>query len=162
VAVADGGNLIEARETLDLALLVTECADIAHAIGEVKHVQVKSSIGARALVSGSRTYLRRLLLDLAQFAIRCSSSPSCVEIRLDASDAEATLTVTCLGCELDPSDISRLFEPFPYINVGTPASATRVGLAVAHGIARAHDGSIRAENEAGRLALVVSLPLARA
>ncbi|MFC1816652.1 response regulator [Thermodesulfobacteriota bacterium] len=58
------------------------------------------------------------------------------------------LIVTDNGTGIDSSIIARIFEP--YFTTKSLAEGTGMGLAVAHGIVKSHDGAIRVQSELGR------------
>ncbi len=62
---------------------------------------------------------------------------------------------------MSPSDMEKLFKPFPGINHGLDVSSTGLGLSISKGIVDLHDGKIWAESEGkGKgSTFIVELPL---
>ncbi|MCA9297785.1 MAG: PAS domain-containing sensor histidine kinase, partial [Phycisphaerales bacterium] len=57
----------------------------------------------------------------------------------------------------DPEDVSRLFEPF--VSTKLDARGTGLGLAVAQGIMKEHDGTLLVRNLPGRAGAVFEMLL---
>src|SRR5436190_9265256 len=60
LALADAGRLIDTSQPVDLMKVTTECAEIARAMAEEKHIHVGTRLTGRAVVTGSALHLRRL------------------------------------------------------------------------------------------------------
>jgi two-component system cell cycle sensor histidine kinase/response regulator CckA len=108
------------------------------------------------VVDGDMTQLRQVLMNLLTNA--CESLPETggrVTVRFarlpasltgDASvPARVALEVADTGCGMSPQTRARIFDPF----FTTRASGRGLGLAVVHGIVRAHGGSIEVDSEPG-------------
>jgi CheY-like chemotaxis protein len=79
-----------------------------------------------------------VLLDAA--AVRATS-----ELR---PGTHALISITDTGCGMDAATIARIFEPF--FTTKPVGEGTGLGLSVAHGIMRAHDGAIVVRSEPGK------------
>ncbi|MBI1875021.1 MAG: HAMP domain-containing histidine kinase [Acidobacteria bacterium] len=144
LALAEAGHLLEPPVPIDLAALAGECCEIAQAIAEEKQVAVTVDVRDRPVVSGSALHLRRLVLNLAQNAIRYSRPDSSVCVSIRTLDGRAVLGIQDHGCGIGADDLPHIFEPFYRAD---PARArdtggTGLGLTIADQIARVHGGSI--------------------
>jgi len=163
LALADAGRLIDATRPVDLIHLTGECADIARALGEDKQIHVITELTGRAVVAGSALHLRRLILNLAQNAIRYSSPDSSIVLEARAHGHCALVTVRDHGCGIASEDLPHIFQPFYRAD---PARArdtggTGLGLAIADQIVRAHGGEIKVASTPGTGSIfTVYLPLA--
>jgi PAS domain S-box-containing protein len=107
-----------------------------------------------AEVDGDATQLRQVLMNLVTNA--CEALPPAgglVRIRVTPADgpegddaAWLALEVSDSGCGVDGAALARIFDPF----FTTKGAGRGLGLAVAHGIVRAHRGSMNAESSPGR------------
>jgi signal transduction histidine kinase len=114
----------------------------------------------RAVVSGDRSALERLIQNLIDNAIKYAGSAELI-VRRDID--RATLTVADRGPGIPDGELERMFEPFERHERSRSRSTggLGLGLAIARSIAQAHGGSISAENRAGGgLAVTVELPAA--
>jgi len=104
-------------------------------------------------VDGDTTQLRQVLMNLITNA--CEALPrEGGEVRLRLQRAEpagdgpgfVAIDVRDSGCGVDPAALGRIFDPF----FTTKGAGRGLGLAVAHGIVRAHGGEMSVESAPGR------------
>lgn len=101
--------------------------------------------GHAGCVSANRESLTGALSALVENAFSaCADGPGHGDVRflVDASGSGIRFRVKDNGPGISPSAQDRLFEPF----YTTRAEGTGLGLAIAHGVARAHGGSLEARN----------------
>lgn len=161
LALADGGQLVQNPEPVDLGLLAKECCEIAQSMAEEKQIRVDALVGAGPTVTGSPLHLRRAVLNLLQNAIRYSPASSRIVMCVGRANGSAFLSVLDHGCGIAPSDLPHVFEPFYRAD---PARArdtggTGLGLAIVDQIVRLHGGEVRVATTPGKGAtFVVYLP----
>lgn len=101
--------------------------------------------------------LARALRNLLENAVRACGRSGVVEVRLEASDREAVLTVADTGPGVAPENVSRIFEPY----FSTHDTGTGLGLPISRRIVEEHGGTVNARNRAGGgLAVEIRIPLA--
>ncbi len=143
-----------ARERIDLRGVVDDTLD---ALRRSLPVRAKLDWFAPAepvWVDADATQLRQVLMNLITNA--CESLPregGQVVLRLREavpSEADAArgveLEVRDTGCGVDAAALGRIFDPF----FTTKGAGRGLGLAVAHGIVRAHGGEVSVESAVGR------------
>jgi signal transduction histidine kinase len=161
LALAEAGQVVAAPEPVDVAAVAVECGEIARAIAEPRQIHVHTTIGAHPIVRGSGLHLRRVILNLADNAIRYSPPASTVHLSVTETPSEAAITVRDQGCGIGDEDLLHIFEPFYRAD---PARArdtggSGLGLAIAEQIVRAHGGQIRVASRLGDgSTFTVSLP----
>jgi len=144
------------REPVDLATLARRLAGQATDTGS----PVAIAAIDRAVVSGDRSALERLLQNLIDNAVKYAGGAE-LSVRRDIDRAQ--LTVADRGPGIPENELDRMFEPFERHEPSRSRSTggLGLGLAIARSIAQAHGGSIHAKNrDGGGLAVTVDLPVA--
>lgn len=138
-----------ARDTLDLVRADRRFEDVALA--------ADLGLGAEHPVEGNPTTLGQLVLNLVLNACQAQPDGGEVAVTTERRDGQAVLAVADRGPGFTSEALEHLFEPF-----FSTRGSTGLGLAVSHGIAAEHGGTIRGENrEGGGARVVVELPLAK-
>ncbi len=144
------------RKPVDLAAIARRLAGEATDTGSV----VAIAEIERAVVSGDRSALERLIQNLIDNAVKYAGAAELL-VRHDVD--RARLTVADRGPGIPEEELDRMFEPFERHEPSRSRSTggLGLGLAIARSIALAHGGSISAQNRpGGGLAVTVDLPLA--
>ena len=154
---------------VDLDAVVRDALDLVRADRRFEGVPVRAdlALGPERPVHGNPTTLGQLVLNLAINACLAqkgrengdeAENPGEVTVATTVNgDGLAVLEVADRGPGFTDEALEHLFEPF-----FSTRDSTGLGLAVAHGIAAEHGGSIRGENRPGGGArVVVDLPLAQ-
>jgi len=113
---------------------------------------------------GNAELLRRAVENIFRNAIRYAPAGSSIEVRLDHSDTEATLSVRDYGCGVPSDALATIFDPFYRVDSSRDAATGGVGLglAIAKRAVQMHHGCIWAENADPGLRVVMELPLSGA
>lgn len=166
LARADSGGLDLAREAIRLDELVTEVVEAMRPMAESTGIHL--SVGRRELleVAGDEQWLRQMLYNLVDNAIRYTGMGGRVLVSLGEQDSAALVSVSDTGSGIPEQERPRLFERFyrsASARGGEAAGAgAGLGLSIALWIARAHGGDIQVESRVGEGSTFrVSLPLDR-
>lgn len=165
LALADAGNVGDAAELVDLGRVTMECTEIAKALSEHRAIQVDTRVTGTVRVVGNATQFRRVILNLAQNAIRYSPDGARVALHVAVEGHQAVLRVEDAGTGIGPKDLPHIFEPFYRAD---PARArdtggTGLGLAIADQIIRSWGGHIEVRSVVGEgSSFIVRLPEAPA
>jgi signal transduction histidine kinase len=148
--------------SVDLDGVVRDTLDLVRADRRFEGVPVRADLGLGPdrPVHGNPTTLGQLALNLVINACLAQRGGNGADAGVVVSTAErsgrAVLAVEDRGPGFSAEALEHLFEPF-----FSTRDSTGLGLAVAHGIAAEHGGSIRGENrDGGGARVVVELPLA--
>lgn len=107
-------------------------------------------------VQGDATQLRQVVVNLAQNATHFAGASGRVEVHLQATAVDATLTVDDDGPGIDPTIRNRLFEPL----VTTRPGGIGLGLALVRRVVERHGGVVSASRgPLGGARFTVQLPL---
>jgi signal transduction histidine kinase len=144
-----------ARERLDLGLLVEDVAQDAQLIGSDVKVEVLAPAPVEIDVLG----MRRLLANLVENAVKYGDR---ARIRMRVEEDAAIAEIEDDGPGIPEDELERAFEPFYRAsNAATSGkTGTGLGLAVCRSIARAHGGDVVLVRSAEGFAAQLRLPLA--
>jgi len=131
------------RESVDLALLLAEVADVAQPLAAQR--QVSLSVLGSATARADREQLRRAAVNLVRNAVEAAPAASDVEVLARAADGEAVIEVRDRGPGLGPDARASLFRPF----FTTKEKGTGLGLALAKKVADANGGTLVLEDREG-------------
>ena len=169
VARVNAGGIEIARQPLDLAVLVAECAEAFEPAAAEKELELTVDCAASAPVLGDRPRLTQLVDNVLSNAVKFTPTGGRVSVRVRSAGIAARIEIQDTGAGIPVEDQSHVFDRFY-----RTASATRdavpgtgLGLAIARAIVEAHDGVIELESVEGigttvrvHLAAAPAVPLA--
>ncbi|MGW5639739.1 sensor histidine kinase [Streptomyces sp. NPDC003832] len=153
-----------ARESVDLSLVAEEAAETLLPLAEQRGIALDVG-GSTARAGGSPELLLRMVTNLVQNAVVHNlPAGGTVTVRTEETGATSVLRVENTGPVLAPELVPTLTEPFQR---GTERVRTDehagfgLGLAIVHGVVRAHDGALTlTPRDGGGLVVTVRLPRA--
>src|SRR5215469_5392558 len=151
---------LDHREPVDLTAVVIDALNAHGPSAAAQGLRVDAVVDD-ASVSGDARLIHRLVSNLVDNAIRYNITGGRVEVKLAATAAETTLTVTNTGSAVPPDQVSRLLEPFQRAAPNRTASSAGLGLglSIVADIAKAHGAglAVRPRPEGG-LTVAVRFP----
>ena len=164
LARADEGRFDLHLERVDLAELTLEVYETALILGEAAGVAVNMPFSAEVSISGDRTRLRQLFLNLVTNAIKYTPAGGRVDIGLGRHPDNVTFAVRDTGAGIAAADVPHIFERFWRADRVRSRTAERggfgLGLAISQWIAQAHGGSLAVQSRLGKGSLfTLTLPL---
>ena len=159
---ADAGALNLRKAAVDFSGLCQELAADAEILALRHNIIISSAIENEVQVLADEWYLRRLLLNLLDNAIKYNLYSGKVEIFLAKSGDLASFRIANTGPEISEEHQTQIFERF-YRTEDSRASevvGSGLGLSICREIVLAHQGQIWMERtRPGRTVFVVNLPL---
>jgi len=152
----EAGAAAPAPELWSVDDLVRDAVASLHA---QDHVDVVHS--AHPYVDVDAVQIQRVLANLIENALKFSPPGTRVQVRVNATRAEAIVRVVDQGPGLPPDQLDRVFSAFYRGPGATSAAGAGLGLAIARGFAEANGGRVWAESRPGQGAtFALALPVA--
>ena len=149
---AEAGVLRMDRREVPLDRLLEDVARQLKVLADDRAIELILDAAEPVAVQGDFERLRRMLLNLAENAVKYTGPGGRVRLSLKREGDRATIAVSDTGLGIPEEERERIFEPF-YRAQDARSMAERgtgLGLSIARSIAAAHGGSIRVESEPGR------------
>jgi signal transduction histidine kinase len=152
----------QAREPVDLGLLVNGVADSAGAHAGDRGVELLFDSGApRCWVWGSPTALRRAVLSLVDNAVDHTPPGGQVRISLRKDRRSAVITVSDTGPGIAPEAAQHVLRRFHSGGQRAGRAHYGLGLALSHDVANRHGGQLRLVDSSVGATFELSLPVLR-
>jgi signal transduction histidine kinase len=131
--------VVLAKEVIDLeALVQAVVSELGHTVLQDRSVTFLSA--AAVFCEADPRAMREIVGDLLANAATYSGPPAPITVVLEQHHDTARLVVRDHGVGVLPADAERIFEKFTQVDADSPGAG--LGLFVARGLARAHDGNI--------------------
>ena len=161
----ESGRLVLAMDTVSLHDLVSDAVAELRVLAESRQVTIRESPDQDVMVQGDARELGRAVGNLLLNAIQHSPPGACVAVETEVVDGRAMLAVVDQGGGIPPADLDNVFRAgWRGTASRTPpplwgrSSGAGLGLAIARGIAVAHEGDLRACNVDGGSRFELVLP----
>jgi PAS domain S-box-containing protein len=161
------GKIELRREQLDLREVVRRAAEDFRLPMDAGGIAFRADLpAAKLLVQADPTRVTQIIGNLLHNASKFTRRGDEIVLSLEATGGYAEISVRDTGAGIDPSLLTRVFEPFVQADqsLARTQGGLGLGLALVKGIAEMHGGSVHAES-AGRghgTEFVVRLPAADA
>jgi heavy metal sensor kinase len=142
---ADAGTLTLTKEILDFSALCNEFVEDAEILAKPKSITTEFEITADVKVLADESYLRQVLLNLLDNAIKYNFKGGLLSISLTKSDAFAVFRIANLGPGIPKEHEARVFERFYRADPSRSSeiSGSGLGLSICREIMEAHGGQMR-------------------
>ena len=159
IARLEAGGEALARDTVDLATLAEDVAELYADECEADGRALDRDLADGVTVVGSRALLAQALANLVDNALKYSPAGSPLALRLKAAGGRARLAVVDRGSGIPAADRARLAERFARADAARNQPGSGLGLALVQAIAHAHGGQLELGNApGGGLAATLVLP----
>ncbi|HEU5424326.1 MAG TPA: ATP-binding protein [Nitrolancea sp.] len=164
LARLDAGRLIAERDILSLSELMRAAARRVSALAAEEDLSITLELAPDAAVVGDRAALEQAILIFIDNAVKYTPPGGRITLRTSDDDGVARAAVSDTGIGIAPDYLPRLSERFYRVDVARSRATggAGLGLAIAHGIAAAHQGRIEIDSEPNSgTTVTLSLPAAR-
>jgi signal transduction histidine kinase len=165
---ADAGKFPGGDQVVELTALIEELAEDIEILGDRMEIGVKLQIEPEIWVKGSLQFLRQLLLNLFDNAIKYNRQSGAIHCELTSSDGMAVFRIANTGAEIPFEDRERVFDRFFRVETsrarsGVSGGGQGLGLSIAQQIVRGHGGTLTIEPSGpGWTVFQFTLPLCNA
>ena len=146
--IATGKLRLDLRP-LDLNRIISEIAENFRPTAAAKRIELSVNLPERSvIVAGDESRLAQVINNLLTNAVKFTPEGGRIDITLECSRREATITVKDTGVGIEPTLLTSIFEPFRQQD----SSATRrhgglgLGLAIVRQLVDMHGGRVSAES----------------
>jgi signal transduction histidine kinase len=162
---ADAGKFPGGTEKIALTELIEELAEDIEILGNRLEIGVELRLAPSVCVKGSPQFLRQLVLNLFDNAIKYNRQSGTIRCELTTSGGMAVFRIANTGAEIPESDRARIFDRFfrvesSRVRTGIGGGGQGLGLSIAREIVRAHGGTLTIEpSEPGWVVFQFTIPL---
>jgi signal transduction histidine kinase len=163
-AGAGGDN----RETLDVSALLRDVAELYEPVAEERGLVLKAEAEAPIFIRADRQLLGQAIANLIDNAIKYGTTgvslggtgakPE-VEVSAKIKGPIAEIVVTDRGPGVPVSDRERVLDRFVRLEASRSEPGSGLGLSLVAAVARLHGGSLRLEDNAPGLRVILALPM---
>lgn len=160
VSKIEAGKLELSYTRFDINPIVEEAVElIQHSQGSHEVLYVPNS--QPLLVMGDAQRIEQVIINLLTNAIKYSPAANLVEVALQPTEHEITVSVKDYGFGIEQKHLDKIFSRFYRVEgVGPTISGLGIGLYLSHEIVQRHGGKLWAESEPGKgSTFYFSLPL---
>ncbi len=160
LARVDGGAVPASMTRLNLSELVSDCLLPFEALYFERDLMLESSIEENIMVKGSDMHLRQTMDVLLDNALKYSTSPGTVSLKLKRQGRRCIISLASPGAEISREDLKNIFKRFYRVDkVRQMDHSYGLGLSIASAAVKAHRGRIWAESGNGVNTFFVELPV---
>lgn len=167
IARLEAGVVEESAEVFDLGRLVRDVAELYEPVAEEAGLALAIDASEGISIRANRQLVGQAVANLVDNAIKYSAAAAQSEVRGDATvsvkvaarSGAAEISVADRGPGIDAKDRDRALRRFVRLEKSRTQPGTGLGLSLVAAVARLHNGSVRLEDNAPGLRVVVTLPL---
>jgi signal transduction histidine kinase len=167
IARLEAGALEDTLEVVDLAEIVRDVAELYEPVAEDAGMRLVVGVCTQAPVRANRQLVGQALANLIDNAIKYGrareagqTSDPTVVVEVASREGHALLQVADRGPGIGDADRSRALQRFVRLDPSRTTSGTGLGLSLVAAVAHLHRGSLRLEDNAPGLRVVLSFPRA--
>jgi signal transduction histidine kinase len=153
IARIEAGGLRTNRDTVDLAALVQDAAELYDAVAEEKQIEINMRLEATPQVQGDRDLLFQAIINLLDNAIKYSPQAGKIMLSLSKQDNKPVLTIADQGPGIPIEEHDKVLQRFYRIDQSRSQHGSGLGLSLVATVARMHNAILRfGDNHPGLIA----------
>lgn len=136
--------------TVDMHQLVRAVVEMVEEQAAQRGLRLTIDLGAASpLVMGDEARLHQVVWNMLRNAVKFTPEGGSIALRTGMQDGELVLTCTDDGIGIEPAALPRIFQPFEQADaeVSERFGGLGLGLAIARGLVREHEGRLEAASE---------------
>ena len=150
---AESGQVVLAREPVDLGALVDRVIEQFHLPAEDQKTELTCTVSTN-VITGDRVQLQRLISNLLSNALRFTPAGGRIAVSVEAgTDGRVNLTVSDTGCGIPPEYLPNIFDRFyrapPEGGRARDDRGLGIGLSFVSWIAKQHNATITVDSKPG-------------
>jgi signal transduction histidine kinase len=156
------GKLRLKTERVDLPSVITAALDTLRPAAKAKSIQVTADVGSTGLaIPGDPVRLQQTVWNVLSNAIDFAPEGGHVEIRLETSGTQVTVTILDDGPGIRPDFLPYIFDRFRQEDSSStrPHHGLGLGLALVKHLVELHGGSVTAGNRTDRSGAIMTIAL---
>ena len=147
---ADAGKFPVGQDVVALTELIEELAEDIEILGDRLEIGVTLQLEPDIAVKGSPQFLRQLVLNLFDNAVKYNRQAGAIHCELIAAEGMAIFRIANTGADIPDADRERIFDRFFRVEASRARSDVSgggqgLGLSIAREIVRAHGGTLTLE-----------------
>jgi len=160
VARLEAGVLDENAEAFDAGRLVRDFAELYEPVAEERGMKLALDVAEGTTITANRQLVGQAVANLIDNAIKYSAKTKDPVIRISMHpDEEAVeIAVADRGPGVAPEDRERVLRRFVRLEKSRTEPGTGLGLSLVQAVARLHGGSVRLEDNAPGLCVILRIP----
>jgi len=150
------------KEAVNFTAMCDNVVEDAEILGMQRNITTKAEILREVIVWADRSYIRQVLINLLDNAVKYNVESGAISISLSRSGSLAMFRIASTGQEIPQDRENRIFERFYRTEASRAGDVvgSGLGLSICREIALAHGGHIWLERpQAGWTAFVFTLPV---
>jgi len=149
IAEADAGVVPLARDTVDLALLTEDVAELFSAVAEDREILLTVATEGLLTVVGDRARLQRALANLLDNALKYTPVGGRVHLSAQNVAGYIEVCVADSGPGIPAAQLPQVFDRFYRGDRSRTTPGSGLGLSLVQAIARVHGGEVTLQSEEG-------------
>lgn len=160
ISQIQSGAVRQQMDLLDLDTVVGDAVDLYLPVAEEAGLGIETRLEAGLRVEGARHLLAQAVLNLIDNAIKYSAGGGKIEVTTRRTGDGIEIEVADRGPGIAPEDRERVLQRFVRLDASRQRPGTGLGLSFVVAVARLHRATLRLEDNAPGLRVILAFPAA--